>query len=72
MPIQEAETIVDEYARDYYNEDMKHELISLLKDTEALSEDQINEIELAVYCHLYQVSMNTYHIIDEWLEASED
>ena len=71
MPIQEAETMVDQNVREYYTEDMKDELMSLLANS-GLSETDTNNIELAVYCHLYQISMNTYHIIDDWLEDYEE
>ena len=71
IPNEEAETIVDGFVREYFFEDVKEELTTLLKDTDALSEDQINDIQLSVYCHLYQVSINTYHLIDEWIDDNE-
>lgn len=71
MPIDEAESLIDDNAREYYHEDVKEELLAILKENEQLSESQINDIELTVYCHIYQASMNTYHIIDEWFDDNE-
>lgn len=71
MPIEEAEFVVEESIRDYYYDEVEDELVSILKEnTHEVSEEVINKIKLSVYCHMYQMSMNTYHAIDEWVEEN--
>lgn len=73
MPIQEAEFVVEESIREYYHDEVDDELVSILKEnTHDVSEEVINNIKLSVYCHMYQMSMNTYHAIDDWLEENGD
>ena len=72
MPFQTAQTIIEDTIRDYYYEDVKDELNVILKESGNLSQENIENVQLAVYCHLYQVSMDTYHVIDEWLDDSEE
>tara|TARA_B110000261_G_scaffold31944_1_gene36637 strand:+ start:379 stop:750 length:372 start_codon:yes stop_codon:yes gene_type:complete len=72
IPIEEAESLIDQNVREYYHDDVREELMTILKETEKLSEDQINDIQLMVYCHIYQASMNTYHAVDELLYENEE
>ena len=72
IPIDEAESLIDQNVREYYHDDVREELMTILKETEKLSEDQINDIQLMVYCHIYQASMNTYHAVDELLYENEE
>lgn len=72
IPIQEAESIVEDTIKDYYYDDVDDELVAMLKESGQLSETQINEIQLSVYCHLYQSSLNVVHVVDEWLEENDD
>ena len=58
IPIQEAESIVEDTIKDYYYDDVDDELVAMLKESGQLSETQINEIQFSVYCHLYQSSLN--------------
>lgn len=65
--IQGAETILDEFVREYYLDEVKDEIDNTLKDS-GLSEDVTNDIGYSTYCHLYQIAMNSYNIMDGLLE----
>ena len=73
IPIDEAESVVDETVREYYHDEVSEELVAILNEIGQPREDQINDIQMMVYCHIYQASMSTYqNIMVELLTNTDD
>ena len=71
MPQEELEGVAEESVRDYFYDEVDDELVSIMKENpNQITEEVINNLKLSVYCHMYQMSMNTYHAIEEWMEEN--